>query len=95
MPRMTGRAQGVDRNYSLKIDPDLYCMNICTIPIVPAKASKEAGKMIHQNYIANIRELPHCNILSSDLELLDSFKYAEIESRIRLDVETNHPKVLS
>ena len=27
MPRMTGKAQGVDRNYSLKIEPDLY-MNV-------------------------------------------------------------------
>lgn len=44
MPRMTGKAQGVDRNYSLKIEPDLYgvlyeCTDTCIVPIVPAQAS--------------------------------------------------------
>ena len=45
--------------------------------------------------LANSRELPQFHYLSSNLEPLDSFKYAKIKSRIRLDVDTDHPKFLN
>lgn len=40
-------------------------------------------------------EPPNCDFLSSVSEPSDSFKYAEIEFRIRLDVKIYHPKVLN
>ena len=39
--------------------------------------------------------LPNCDLLSLVLDPLDSFKYGEIEVRIRREVENHHPKVLS
>lgn len=35
------------------------------------------------------------NILSSDLELLDFFKYIEIKSRIKFDIEIDYSKFLN
>lgn len=40
-------------------------------------------------------EPPNCDFLSSVLEPLDSFKYAEFNVKIKVDVKNHHTKVLS
>lgn len=47
--------------------------------------------MTHQNSLITVK-FSNCNILSSDLELLDFFKYIKIKSRIKLDIEIDYPK---
>lgn len=45
--------------------------------------------------LAKTRERPNYDFLSSVSEPLDSFKYAEVEVKIKFDVKNHHTKVLS